>query len=167
MSNVTTHARFVGRTDAAEQILRDIREQGTDIVVLDDAADVILAEPQFGETLLGDLLDSEKALFVALYRTQQELEAKARDYVGAAIERMGTRIRTSDLSKPINQAIADGEVSMDFGSAENKEAFFRLQQRAAVLHANLYWSLGERFASHGWSIGVRTRFRAVRVRERA
>lgn len=160
MSNVVTHTRFGASVS-------DLREQGIRVELADSYDDIALNEPQYGETIMGELTPDERAMFAELYRTQAQLEALTREYVGAAIERFGSRIRHSDLNKPLHQSVQDGEVQMEFGTDANRLGFFRLQQQAAVLHANLYWSIGERFGCHDWRVGVRSRFRAVKVAPRA
>lgn len=159
MSNIKTHSAWNVDLDA-------LRANGVDIEVKDEYADIALSEPAHGEKLIGELTPDERALYAALVRTHQTLEGLGRDYVGAAIERMGSKIRSSDPTKPLHQQMKDGDIEMDFGSDENRLEFFRLQQQAALLHANLYWSVGERLGVHDWSVGVRTRFRVVKVAQR-
>lgn len=161
MSNVATHSRF--RTDVAS--LRELA--GVDIRVVDEVNDIDLEEPKYGETLLGDLTTDEKAIFIDMYRAVTQTERMAREFMGAAISRMGAAIAASDAHKPLDEAVRQDQGQLDFGSDENRLEFFRLQQRAALLKATLYWSLGERFGCHDFSIGVRTRYRAYKTKCRA
>lgn len=160
MSTIATHSRFGVN-------IQDLRERGIEVEVKDDYSDIELPEPQYGETTIGELTDDERALFAELYRTNLEIEGLAREYIGAAVTRLGVSIRQSDRNKPLHEAIKEGNVEMDFGSDENRLAFFRLQQKAAALHATLYWTVGERFRCHDWKVGVRSRFRLVKIAPRA
>lgn len=162
MSNIITSARFGTN-------IEDMKAAGIEVTLHEteeDRADVKLDEPRYGESYLGDLTDEEQALFVELYRSNIQLEDLTRDYIGASISRLGEMIRSSDRHKQLHEAIASGEAPMDFGSDENKLAFFRLQAKIGFLKANLYWRLGERFNAHDFSIGVRSKFRAYKVQSR-
>jgi hypothetical protein len=160
MSNiVATHARFGTNV----QHLRDL---GVEISVHHDDADlsdIQLEEPKYGEMLLGTVTDDERQMFIDLYRANVEMEGLTREYMGAAITRLGDAIRTSDRHKPFHEAVREDAASLDFGGPDNQLAFFRLQQKINVLKSMLYWSLGERFDAHDWSIGIRSKWRAVKV----
>lgn len=162
MSNVTTHARFGANVEALKQAGVDVNVHRTE----EDLSDVHLDEPRYGEMLLGDLTDDEKIMFVDLFRAKMEQERLAREYMGAAIARVGEMIRRSDANKPLTEAFSEEPQQMDFGSPENQLAFFRLEAKINLLKGTLYWSIGERFGAHDWSIGVRTKYRAYKVKSR-
>lgn len=162
MTNVTTHARFGANLD-------QLRAAGVEVSLVEEAADISdiqLVEPQYGEMMLGELTAEEKAMFVELYRANAEMERLSREYAGAAIARIGERIRQSDHNKPLHEAFKEEPSQMDFGTPENQLSFFRLQQKIKVLNANLWWAVGERFGCHDWSCSIRSRFRAVKVASR-
>jgi hypothetical protein len=158
MSTVATHSRFGADLD-------HLRGLGIAISVHqseEDLSSIQLDEPRYGETLLGNLTDEEKAMYVDLYQSSMDLEGLHREYVGAAIARIGNTIRASDRHKPLMME----EQNIDFGGPENRLAYCRLEQRVNVLKSNLYWSIGERYGCHDWSIGVRSKFRAFKVAEK-
>lgn len=159
MSNVSTHARFGVNLDELRAAGIEVELHHTD----DTLASVHLDDPKYGEALLGDLTQEERALYIEMYKCNIELEGLAREYMGAHITRIGNAIRSSDKYKPLHEAVREEDCKMDFGDDENRDAFFRLQAKERVLRSNLYWSIGERHNAHRFSIGVRSKFRAYKV----
>jgi hypothetical protein len=160
MSELITHPKF-----ATAERLAALRDQG--IVVIDetrDWGDLELKEPQYGEEYLGDLQDDEKALFMALYDAQRELEDKTRTMMGNQISKVGERIRDSDRSKSIQEAVQEAEMSFD--NDDDAVAFFRLEKMKNMLHATFHYGVAERLNAHQYVLGVRTQGRIYKVERR-
>ena len=162
MAQVYTDARCGGRAT-----LDRLADAGVEVKASGVYEHVTLAEPQYGEVVLGELLTQERDLFVQLYDLRLEIEGLAREYVGAAISRMGESVRNSDRNRPLAEVFqSPDQQQMAFGSEEKQEAFFRLQHMAELLHAEFYWRVSERYCVHGWRVGVRSRFRLVKIEAR-
>lgn len=161
-SNVVTHARF-GSVDR----LKELQEQG--VVVVEETrsySDIDLPDPEYGETIVGELEEAEKALFFALYDTTNALEDMTRTFMGRQITRVGQRITDSDRSKSLSEAMKDEENELVFDSDDEAKEFFRLEKKAAMLHSTFHWNLAERFNSHEYKLGVRSRGRVVTAERR-
>jgi len=144
-----------------------LRKTGIEIRETDDFSDLVLPEPQYGEYILGELTADEKLLYAELNRTHTRLEKLGREYAARSLERLGSAVRTSDPSKSLIETFKNSEPQQYvFDSEQEKMEFYQLQHRHGVLHANFYWIIGERFGVHHWSCGVRSKFRAVKVKER-
>lgn len=160
-ATVHTHAAWNTNLDA-------LKAAGVDVNVSADMEDIILSlpEPQYGETVMGDLTQDEKHMFAELKRTKDVLEKLGREYIARSLERFGGTIRHSDVNKPLHEALQSGEQPMTFESDEERRNFFRLDRKAAYLHSVLYWGIAERYGIHDHGIGVRSRFRAVKLQPR-
>lgn len=150
MSEVLTSSRFL----SGEQVAA-LRERGVVVTEKADASKLDLPEPKYGETVLGTLTEDEACLFQDLYNVKEELEGYGRELSASAFTALGQAIRqnkTDDLESTISE--------------EQAKHYFALQQKAEMLHAVLYWGLGERLDAHEYRLGVRSRFRVVRLQRR-
>lgn len=161
MAEIVTHAKF-----ASPERIKALADQG--LIVVDNSRnweDLDLREPQYGEEYLGDLNDEEKALFMALYDAKQEIEDRTRTLMGNKIARVGTTIRDSDRSKPIQEAISE-EAELTFDNDQEAIAFFRHEKLTDMLHATFHWNIAERLGAHNYVLGVRTKGRVYKVQRR-
>lgn len=162
MATVVTHARF-GSADR----LKELQEQG--IAVVEETRgydDISLSEPAYGETIVGELEESEKAIFFALYDATTALEDLTRTLMGRQLTRVGQRITDSDRSKTLQEAMRDEPGELVFDSDEEAKEFFRLEKKAAMLHSTFHFNLADRLGRHEFKLGVRTRGRVVAAERR-
>lgn len=164
MSNakVVTHARF-GAVDR----LKELREQG--IMVVEETrgyGDISLPEPEYGETIIGELDEAEKALFFAMYDATSELEDMTRTFMGRQLSRVGQRITDSDRARTLEEAMRDLPDDLAFDSDTEAKEFFRLEKRKDMLHSTFHWNLAERFDRHEYILGVRSRGRVVTAKRK-
>jgi hypothetical protein len=148
---------------------RDMLERaGIHVTVARDHTDTLseLPEPQYGEYILGELNDLEKELYVDLHKANKDFELLQREYLGRQVERFGQSIRTADLTKEVSDIVKSNKDFL-FDSEEEKKNFFRLERHITMLKGHLHWSLAERFMCHDFTIGVRSKFRAVKGASRA
>lgn len=163
--NVVTHEKFALSDEAKRRIAAAGVEVG-EVLTDKQVADMKLREPQYGEALQGDCTVEEASIFYELFKVQRELDDRARNAVGAAFQKIGGTIASSDRNKSISEAVESGEVKLAFDKEEDAETFYRLQQKATFLHATFYWTVGERLGKHAERLGVRSKMRVVTVEPR-
>lgn len=145
--------------------IKELEGQGINVSeTVTDWTEFDLPEPQYGETIIGDLTEEEARIFATYYRLSQEIEDMSRTAMGDMLTRVGTQIRTSDRQKDLREAIKDGD--LHFGTEEEEKKFCRAQQQVGYLAAMLFFNIGERTNNHDWRIGIRTKGRAVKTAKR-
>jgi hypothetical protein len=160
MTNVVTHSRF-----ATADRLAELRAQGAIVHGDTDLSDIPLQEPQYGETIVGKLNADEAALFIELFETRAELDKRGRALMARQLTSAGQKIEAAPTNEAMVEALKDQDGPTFDNDADGLE-FFRLQQKANMLHATFHWALGERFESHDWRLGVRTDSRVVQIERR-
>ncbi len=164
MSKIVTHEKFGG-----EEVINKLRDAGVEVdAVVDSEAveEMGLKEPVYGEATVGECTVEETAVFHELWQVNRDLEDRSRTLVGESLASVGKSIRDSDRNKPMSEVVQSGELDLAFGDDDTEEAYFRLQQRAAMLHAMFWWLLGERLSLHRYRLGVRSKLRIVRMENR-
>lgn len=164
-NNVITHERFALSDEAKARIKAAGVEVGS-VLTAAQIGEMKLREPQYAEVLQGDCTQEEAAIFYELFKTQRQLDDRARNAVGDAFKKLGGTIAESDRSKSISEAVESGEIKLVFDKDEDAEEFYRLQQLASYLHATFYWMVGERLGKHSDRLGVRSKMRVVAVEKR-
>jgi hypothetical protein len=157
---VVTHTRFV-----TPERLVELSEQGAEVNVDTILVDIDLPEPNYGEVILGTLSAPEAAFYIDLYKANVALEEEGRNMVGMGLAQIGNSIRQSDRNKPLSEVLRNTDL-MGLASDDEAKHYFKLQQRAAMLHSVFYYNLGERFDAHEWRLGIRSRGRIVKIERR-
>jgi hypothetical protein len=142
--------------------LAEIRGTGSEIDVNIDRMN--LPEPQYGETVIGQLTDEETFLFCWYYDLQLEVEDRERIAMGEMLSKVGGFIRASDRTKSIRESIDTDQLT--FGTEEEEKAFARATQLVAYIKGMLFFLVGERLACHEYTLGVRSRGRVVKLGRR-
>ena len=141
-----------------EKAIEQLKALGIEISTRTQLEALDLPEPAYGEQILGELNDDEAAVFQELFHLNMLIETRRREYVADSLGKLGQSLREGterDLS-------AD---QFKIPEAVEREVH-RMMQQAAMLHAMLYWRIGERFDCHEWRLGVRSRGRIVKIERR-
>jgi hypothetical protein len=152
-AQILTSAKFLN-----EKTTEQLKSLGIEISAKVQLEALDLPEPAYGEEVMTELDEDEALLFAELYHLNEALDAKRRDYMAESLAKLGSSLRERserDLT-PENFRMSD---------AQEKEVH-RLQQQASMLHAMLYWRLGERLDCHEFRMGVRSRGRVVKLERR-
>lgn len=149
-----------------------IAEAGLEVKEHVDLESMDIQEPGYGETFSSHAEPDEVTIFVELHDATVDLEKRTRELFADTMSQVGQKVRESDISKPLHELFAEGEIKMEFASEEEGEEFFLLSQRRAFLHAMLHWRLGERAGMHAYRFGMRRpgggdpRLRVYRMQDR-
>lgn len=157
LAKVIADPRFLSRDR-----IKELHEEGASVSVEALLANVKLSEPAYGEETVGTLEPEEASIFAELFGLTEQMAVAKRRLFAAGFKQVGevlTSEDTTDMAGAFEQANPfRGDAAKDF---------FRLQQKVGMLHATLHFYLGERFDSHDWRLGVRSRGRVVRIAQRS
>lgn len=160
--NVVTHARF----GAAER-LEELREQGIVLVEEERSYDEIdLPEVSYGEQIVSQLNEHEKALFFAFYDASRELERLARLYMGRQVSRLGDSIGNVDQFRDMKDVFENQPERLAFDNEAEAKTFFQLEKKVDMLKSTFHWTIAERIDRHEYVLGVRTKGRVVAKEKR-
>jgi hypothetical protein len=126
-----------------------------------DIDELPLSEVQYGEELLGELTADEVVLFLAYYQANSEAQALDREIGGGLLMTLGQDIKSGKATAHENGY--DLEKNIDPDLAQDA---FRANALAAKAKADFFWAIGERFHSHDWMLGVRTKRRIVKAKRK-
>jgi len=163
-TNVITHDRFT----SADRI-KQLKDDGVAVVHTGRRFNSCreVEEPQYGETIIGELTRDERQLFYNLYDTSNEFEDMSRTLMGQMVSKLGDKISKSDRNTDLSDMMEDeSHRELAFDTPEDSETFYRLEKKRDMLHATFHWVIAERLGVHDHVLGVRTKGRVVQVKRR-
>ncbi len=162
MGDVVTSDRF----GLSKERITELKETGLLTQEMIPYEKMDLMETSYGETIIGELTEEERAIFNELHVSQRELDDRTRDIVGSRISEVGDVIRTSDRNKVLSDAVKDKMPEDQFDTDEEAEEYFSLEQKRNYLRMLFYFSIGERLKTHSHLLGIRTKGRIVQFDRR-
>lgn len=163
MADVVTHSRFRLNEIDTETL------KGMGVEVLTDFpsdADLGLADPKYGEEVLGTLTSEEFSIFVEFIEVSREIETMQKGITSRKLREVADRIQEDgDLTAAAFSAVSEVTKNL-FDKDEDEQHYFWLSAKAALLKSTFYWVLGEKFECHQWRCGVRSKRRFVRIERR-
>lgn len=162
MSKIVSDARFL----TPERLMELQEHADVQVSITSLLEGLELDDPETSEQIVGTLTAGEARLFRSLYECSEEAEAIARAAVGRHFSALGNSLQTSDVNKSLSDILTSVGDSLPRLLDGESAKFHRSERRAAMLHACLWWHVGERLGLHEWRLGVRTRGRIVKVEAR-
>lgn len=145
--------------------LQELQSQGA-IVKADDTErqdGMELPPVSYGETVVGELTDQERDLFLELSDVHDTVEQRARECVAAHLRKASEELLDGSVQPP---AMVGQQSPMVFQDDDEAKYFFKEQKRLAYLHSCFHFVLGERLGLHEFVLGVRAGWRVVKVKRR-
>jgi len=154
-TNVVMPAAFAGRADA--ETLSRLREHGvvTGVLVLDDSE---LKEPDYGEDTLGILTEDEAQMYAAYWEAHKALRDMQRKVGAELLHRLGDAVASQKEKEGF-----DKEPPLTEGEAQE---FHRALRKVDYLKNLFFWVIGEKYNTHDFTLGVRTKRRIIKGRRK-
>ena len=149
--NVVTHSEFLHRMSE-----KSILESGGHGNISD--SELELKAPSPSEEQVSELTEEEVSLFKTMFVLDSELQKCNNELGGSAMIAAGTALRDG---KPMPKDAGDVDLDEDL-----VRAYFVAERRYQLARALFQSTLSERLDIFDWVLGIRTRFRVVKVSRR-
>lgn len=114
-----------------------------------------------GETLVGELNDTERALYIEIASLHAGLNDLHRELVAKTLDIYATSVRETNTPLQAHEKFMKDHHKV-FPSADDAEEYFAMQTKYEYLRAYYNFCIRERFG-HGWTYGVRRGWQVVRT----
>lgn len=157
--NVVTPSAFQRNTEGDTSGLQDAGTEYLGTLGYGNIPDseLELVHPIANEEVIGELLPEEVVLFKTMYGLGEKFSEASMQVSGDTLISMGEAIKagkTPSPSSPLQPEMSE----------EQAVKFFSLQRDFELAKALLWAVVSNRFGCPDWTLGVRTRFRVIKVK---